>query len=183
MHLIRTAAIALLALIAPPPLRGADKPNILWLTSEDHGPHLGCYGDTLATTPNVDRLAAKGMRYNRVWSCAPVCAPARSTIISGLYPPATGAEHMRSMVPFPKGKPMFPQLLRAAGYYCTNHSKEDYNLANPGLSSGHARSSPRLGPVLRHGECSGYRCRAAAQGTGRRWAHRRDDHLLLRRSR
>ena len=50
------------------------RPNILWLTSEDHGPHLGCYGDTLATTPNVDRLAARGMIYTRVWSCAPVCA-------------------------------------------------------------------------------------------------------------
>ncbi|HXD87182.1 MAG TPA: sulfatase-like hydrolase/transferase [Urbifossiella sp.] len=132
MLIIRAVGIACLALFATSPLRGADKPNILWLTSEDHGPHLGCYGDTLATTPNVDRLAAKGMRYTRVWSCAPVCAPARSTIISGLYPPATGAEHMRSMVPFPKGKQMFPQLLRAAGYYCTNHSKEDYNLPKPG---------------------------------------------------
>jgi hypothetical protein len=50
------------------------RPNILWLTSEDHGPHLGCYGDTLATTPNVDRFAARGMIYTRVWSCAPVCA-------------------------------------------------------------------------------------------------------------
>jgi len=61
-----------------------------------------------------------------------VCAPARSTIISGLYPPSTGSEHMRSMVPYPTGKEMFPQLLRAAGYYCTNRVKEDYNLTKPG---------------------------------------------------
>jgi uncharacterized sulfatase len=108
------------------------KPNILWLTSEDHGPHMGCYGDKYATTPNVDRLAAMGMIYTHAWSCAPVCAPARTTIISGMYPPSTGAEHMRSLVAYPRDKQMFPQLLRAAGYYCTNNAKEDYNLAKPG---------------------------------------------------
>jgi arylsulfatase A-like enzyme len=107
-------------------------PNILWLTSEDHGPHMGCYGDRYATTPHVDQLAAKGMIYLHAWSCAPVCAPARTTIISGLYPPCLGAEHMRSLVPFPQDKPMFPQLLRKAGYYCTNNAKEDYNLEKPG---------------------------------------------------
>ena len=79
------------------------RPNILWITSEDHGPHMGCYRDTYATTPNVDRLAARGMIYLHAWSCAPVCAPARTTIISGMYPTATGAEHMRSRVPYPRG--------------------------------------------------------------------------------
>ncbi|MBL9125688.1 MAG: sulfatase-like hydrolase/transferase [Planctomycetaceae bacterium] len=108
------------------------RPNILWLVNEDHGPHWGCYGDTYATTPTADRLAAQGVLYTRVWSCAPVCAPARTTIISGLYPPSTGSEHMRSMVAFPADKQMFPQLLRAAGYYCTNNAKEDYNLTQPG---------------------------------------------------
>ena len=98
-------------------------PNILWISSEDHGPHMGCYGDQYASTPNVDKLAARGLIYTRVWSCAPVCAPARTTIISGLYSPSTGAEHMRSMVPFPRDKKMFPQYLREAGYYCTNNSK------------------------------------------------------------
>jgi arylsulfatase A-like enzyme len=108
------------------------RPNILWLTSEDHGPHLGCYGDKYATTPNVDGLAARGMIYTHAWSNAPVCAPARTCIISGLYPPSTGGEHMRSLVAFPAGKKMFPQYLREAGYYCSNNSKEDYNLAKPG---------------------------------------------------
>ncbi len=110
----------------------ASKPNILWLTSEDHGPHMGCYGDHYATTPNIDRLAARGMIYLHAWSCAPVCAPARTTIISGMYATSTGAEHMRSMVPYPAGKKMFPQFLREAGYYCSNNAKEDYNLAKPG---------------------------------------------------
>ena len=68
----------------------ADLPNILWLTSEDNGPHLGCYGDNYADTPNLDGLAAKGMIYTRAISNAPVCAPARTTIISGMYPPQPG---------------------------------------------------------------------------------------------
>ncbi|MCF7764719.1 MAG: sulfatase-like hydrolase/transferase [Verrucomicrobia bacterium] len=108
------------------------RPNILWITSEDHGPHLGCYGDPLATTPNVDALANRGLRYTHAWSNAPVCAPARTTLISGLYAPSTGGEHMRSMVPFPAGKKMYPVYLREAGYYCTNNSKEDYNIAKTG---------------------------------------------------
>jgi uncharacterized sulfatase len=110
----------------------AGQPNILWLTSEDHGPHMGCYGDGYATTPNVDALAAKGLRYARCWSNFPVCAPARTTLISGLYPPSTGGEHMRSMVPYPAGMKMYPQHLREAGYYVTNNAKEDYNLTKPG---------------------------------------------------
>ena len=109
----------------------ADRPNILWLTSEDHGPHMGCYGDSYADTPNVDALAAKGMLFKHAWSCAPVCAAARTTIIAGMYSPSTGGEHMRSMVAMPKGTKMYPQFLREAGYYCTNNSKEDYNLQKP----------------------------------------------------
>ena len=108
------------------------KPNILWISSEDHGPHMGCYGDTYATTPNVDQLAARGMLFKHAWSAAPVCAPTRTAIISGMFPPALGAEHMRSEVPMPAGTKMFPQFLREAGYYCSNNSKEDYNLTKPG---------------------------------------------------
>ena len=63
-------------------IHASDLPNILWLTSEDNGPHLGCYGDKYADTPNLDALAAKGMIYTRAISNAPVCAPARTTIIS-----------------------------------------------------------------------------------------------------
>lgn len=110
----------------------AGKPNILWISAEDHGPQMGCYGDTYATTPNLDRLAACGMLFKQCWSCAPVCAPARTTIISGIYPPSMGAEHMRSSVPMPVGKKMFPQFLREVGYYCSNWRKEDYNLISLG---------------------------------------------------
>ena len=112
-------------------LIAADRPNVLWITSEDNGPQLGCYGDEFADTPNIDRIAAKGMIYLNAWSTAPVCAPARTTIISGLYPPSTGSEHMRSMTRLPDSMKMYPQYLRQAGYYCTNNSKEDYNLEKP----------------------------------------------------
>ncbi len=112
--------------------QSADRPNILWVTSEDNGPALGCYGDAFADTPNIDSIAAKGIIYERAWSAAPVCAPARTTIISGVYPPSMGAEHMRSQVDMPAFMKMYPQFLREAGYYCTNNSKTDYNLAQPG---------------------------------------------------
>src|SRR5829696_5823271 len=77
---------------------GAERPNLLWITCEDMSPNLGCYGDKYAVTPNIDALAARGMRYTNAISNAPVCAPARTTIISGLYACSTGAEHMRSLV-------------------------------------------------------------------------------------
>jgi len=112
-------------------LQAGERPNIVWLTSEDNGPQYGCYGDAYAETPHIDALAARGLRFTRVWSNAPVCAPARTSLITGRWAPADGAEHMRSHLPMPSGHQMFPQLLRAAGYYCTNHAKEDYNLEKP----------------------------------------------------
>ena len=112
--------------------QASDLPNILWITSEDNGPHLGCYGDKYADTPNLDALAAKGVIYSRAISNAPVCAPARTTIIAGMYPPSTGSEHMRSMVKLPSEFKMYPSYLRDLGYYCTNNSKEDYNLLKEG---------------------------------------------------
>lgn len=108
------------------------RPNILWITCEDTGPHIGAYGDRYATTPALDKLAASGVRYRYAWSNCPVCAPARTSIISGMYPNSTGSEHMRSLVSLPPGMRMYPQYLREAGYYATNNSKEDYNLDKPG---------------------------------------------------
>jgi len=106
-------------------------PHILWLTTEDNGPQLGCYGDDFATTPNIDALAAKGMIYRLAWSNAAVCAPARTTIISGLFPPATGSQHMRSYVTAPADQDFYPTFLKRVGYYVTNNHKEDYSLSQP----------------------------------------------------
>lgn len=107
---------------------GEGRPNILWLTAEDIGTELGCYGDEYARTPCINQLSTRGLRYLNAWSNAPVCAPARSTLISGMYPPSLGSHHMRSLVRMPDGMRMYPCYLRDAGYYCTNNSKQDYNL-------------------------------------------------------
>lgn len=125
-----STVLVLLCSCAPP--EELPPPNVLWLTSEDNGPHLGAYGDTFADTPHLDALAAGGVIFTNAWSNAPVCAPARTTIISGMYPTGLGAQHMRSMVPLPPGMLMFPQVLGEAGYFTTNNVKEDYNLVKPG---------------------------------------------------
>lgn len=119
--LVRLAAAAVLA-AAP-----NDRPNILWLTSEDNGPFLGCYGDSLARTPTLDRLAKDGVLFERCFA-QPVCAPSRFTLITGVYAASCGpAHHMRAQGRVPPGLTGFPALMRAAGYYTANNSKTDYN--------------------------------------------------------
>lgn len=104
-----------------------DRPNILWIVSEDNSPLIGAYGDSFATTPNLDRFAAESVRYTHAFATAPVCAPSRSTLITGLYPSSLGTEHMRSTYPLPEFVKFFPRYLREAGYYTTNNAKKDYN--------------------------------------------------------
>jgi N-sulfoglucosamine sulfohydrolase len=107
------------------------RPNILWLSAEDFSADLGCYGDRYADTPNVDRLATQGVRFTRVFTHAPVCAPSRSGLITGMYSFSIGTSWMRCQgVPPPEVK-AFPEYLRAAGYYCTNNAKTDYQFAPP----------------------------------------------------
>lgn len=123
---------SLLVALTHAPLDAAEAPNILWITAEDIGPELGCYGDAYAETPNLDALAQRSLRYKMAWSVAPVCAPARTAIITGMYPTSLGAEHMRSRVKLPAFVKMYPRFLREAGYYCSNNSKEDFNVPNTG---------------------------------------------------
>lgn len=118
---------ALLLLLLCAPLR-AERPNVLWITCEDTGTHLGCYGDPDADTPTLDALAARGVLYERCWSNAPVCAPARTAILTGRYPFRLGASPMRTRVPLAPELGVLPELLREAGYHCTNRSKTDYNV-------------------------------------------------------
>jgi arylsulfatase A-like enzyme len=108
------------------------RPNILWITSEDNGPEIGAYGDTYATTPNLDALASRGFRYRTAWSNGPVCGASRTALILGVYPESTGGEHMRSYVPLPEDIRLYPALLRQAGYYTTNNVKTDYNYGHAG---------------------------------------------------
>ncbi|SHJ25946.1 sulfatase-like hydrolase/transferase [Wenxinia saemankumensis] len=105
-----------------------DLPNILWLVSEDCPPRLGAYGDPLARTPHLDRLAAEGVTWDAACSTSPVCAPSRFAILTGRHaeslPPA---ENMRADAHLPAGTVTYPQMMRDAGYYCTNNEKTDYN--------------------------------------------------------
>lgn len=103
------------------------RPNILWITSEDNSPFAGCYGDTFATTPNMDQLASEGFLYIHAYANYPVCSPARNTIITGVYAASNGNEGMRSTYPKSESVITYPELLRKAGYYCTNNSKTDFN--------------------------------------------------------
>lgn len=109
------------------------RPNILWISCEDISPNLGCYGDAYASTPNLDQLAEQGARFTRAFTPAGVCAVNRTGIITGMYPIAYGGQHMRTTIPFPKGVKFFPEYLRAAGYFCTNKAKTDYQ-TNANLS-------------------------------------------------
>ena len=105
------------------------RPNILWILVEDASPDIGSYGDPYARTPTLDRLAQEGARFTRAFSTAPVCAPSRSTLFTGMYASSTGALHMRSAaVPPPYVKGM-PEYLRAAGYFTLNRDKADYNIS------------------------------------------------------
>ena len=97
-------AVALFAL--PSATLAADapaRPNILWLVSEDNNPFLGCYGDRLAHTSTLDRLANEGVLFEHCFA-EPVCAPSRFALITGMYAATAGpAEHMRRRERFPNG--------------------------------------------------------------------------------
>ncbi|MGB0258026.1 MAG: sulfatase-like hydrolase/transferase, partial [Coraliomargarita sp.] len=104
-----------------------DRPNILWLTCEDISPYLGCYGFEQALTPNLDKLAANGVRYTRAYAATTVCAVARSSILTGMFSPTIGTHGMRARTVVPEAIKAYPALFKQAGYFCTNHIKTDYN--------------------------------------------------------
>ncbi|MBI5759046.1 MAG: sulfatase-like hydrolase/transferase [Planctomycetales bacterium] len=109
----------------------ADRPNILWITCEDMSPNLGCFGDAYSMSPNIDRLAERGVRYTQAFSTSGVCAPSRSCLITGVFPSSLGSQFMRCKATLPSFVKCFPEYLREAGYYCTNNSKTDYNFDHP----------------------------------------------------
>jgi len=125
-------------------LNAADRPNIVWIVSEDNSKHwLRLYQEGGAPMPNIERLAEGGLVFENAFSNAPVCSVARSTLISGTYAPRVFAQfHRRSaLAPMPDGLRMFPRYLRDVGYYTTNNSKQDYNFSDRGMwneSSGKA---------------------------------------------
>ncbi|MEQ8706551.1 MAG: sulfatase-like hydrolase/transferase [Phaeodactylibacter sp.] len=130
--LIGLTGTPLFAQEASPAERLGFQPNILWISTEDIGCMLAAYGDSTAYTPNIDRLANEGVVYENAFTVAGVCAPSRSSMITGVYPTSMGTQHMRTWgigVP-PEIRP-FTTYLRESGYYCTNQHKEDFNFKKP----------------------------------------------------
>ncbi len=124
-------AVVVLSLFATPGVHaaGAKRPNILWFVSEDNNPRLGCYGDKVAHTPNIDRMDSEGVLYLNAFANAPVCAPCRSTLITSFYANSLGTENMRSRYTVPADVRFYSQYLHDAGYYVMNPGKTDYNIA------------------------------------------------------
>ncbi len=73
------------------------RPNIVWIVCEDIGLYIGAYGYKGVKTPNIDKLAKEGELYTRAYTTAGVCAPSRSTFITGMYQTAIGTMHMRTL--------------------------------------------------------------------------------------
>ena len=110
-----------------------NKPNILWVTIEDTSPQfIGCYGNKDARTPVIDHLASEGVRFTNAFSTGTVCSPSRSCIITGVKTYKAGTGNHRSNYPIPEFIKGFPYYLQQEGYYTTNNSKTDYNVANAG---------------------------------------------------
>jgi arylsulfatase A-like enzyme len=106
------------------------KPNILWITIEDTSPQfIGCYGNSNARTPVIDKLAEEGIRFTNAFSTGTVCSPSRTAIITGVKTYKTGTGNHRSKYQVPAFIKGFPYYLQQLGYYTTNNAKTDYNVA------------------------------------------------------
>ncbi len=115
--------LLLIALIAPS-VTAAERPNILWLVAEDFGPELACYGASQVFSPNLDKLAADGMRFTRAYTTAPVCSASRSAFMTGMYQTTIGAHNHRSHrddgYELPAGVRVISDWMRDAGYFTAN---------------------------------------------------------------
>ncbi|RCW36813.1 sulfatase-like hydrolase/transferase [Marinilabilia salmonicolor] len=120
-------ALPIVAIVCSCGSEKKEVPNILWITSEDNSPLLGCYGDEFAQTPNLDKLASEGFLFIHAYANAPVCAPARNTIASGVYASSGGHSNMRSNYDRSKTLKYHAEAMKELGYYCTNNRKTDYN--------------------------------------------------------
>jgi arylsulfatase A-like enzyme len=118
------AMFALVSVSRGPAAEAGARPNILWLIAEDFGPHLGCYGTKEVSSPNLDRMAAGGVRYTRFYTTAPVCSPSRSAFMTGMYQTTIGAHNHRSHrddgFALPAGVRVLTDWLREAGYFTAN---------------------------------------------------------------
>src|SRR6478752_377589 len=135
-------AIAAASIIAVhPPAHSADTkhPNVLFLIADDLNNLLGCYGDSRAKTPNIDRLASRGVRFDRAYCAFPLCGPSRNSFLTGLYPNSTGilanAQIFRQTIP---SQQSMPQAFRLSGYFAARIGKLfHYNVPKSIGTNGH----------------------------------------------
>ena len=103
------------------------KPNIVWITSEDMSAKwLGCYGNETIKTPKIDKFASESFLYSHAFATSPVCV-SRSSWITGINPVSMGTVYMRCKTRLPDFIKLYPDQLRANGYFASNHTKCDYN--------------------------------------------------------
>ena len=122
----------ILALIIINTALASSSPNILWITSEDNSIEwISCYGSKNAKTPHIDQLAKEGFRYLYCFDNGAVCAPTRSSWITGMHSISNGTQPMRSGFEIPESISFYNELLQKAGYFTSNCSKTDYNLRGP----------------------------------------------------
>jgi N-sulfoglucosamine sulfohydrolase len=133
-------ALAQIARAATP-----EKPNILFLLSDDHSyPYLGAYGNPDLQTPNLDRLAAQGLRFDRMFVACPQCVPSRAALMTGRSPVAV--RMVRFTSPLPADVVALPDLLRDRAGYFTGVAGRSYHLDGP--ATGGQRAAPELGRVM-----------------------------------
>lgn len=137
------------------------RPNILVVVCEDISPYLGCYGDSVAVTPNLDRFSRDAVLHTHMFTCVGVSSPSRYSLITGRYSSEDGANYMRvthfnkkfGVVP-PEGVKCYTELMRREGYYCTNNAKTDYQFPAPTAAwdeqgaKAHWKHAPREKPFL-----------------------------------
>jgi uncharacterized sulfatase len=109
---------------------------VLWISTHDINPDLGCYAGVWpqagqARTPHLDRLAGDGIRFDQAFAAAPVCGPSRSAILTGCFPPAIGTMHMRTRATTPDDVRLLPQYFREGGYWTGNSSFTDFQVEIP----------------------------------------------------
>ncbi|HLP37704.1 sulfatase [Lacibacter sp.] len=131
-HIQKYTTVLIVILTLPFLLFGQQqKPNIVWITIEDTSPDfIGCYGNTQVKTPNIDALAAEGIRFTNAFSTNVVCSPSRHTIITGVRTVEDGCGNHRSSFKIPGYVRGFTSYLKNAGYFTTNNQKTDYNIAD-----------------------------------------------------
>lgn len=162
--------VAVLVLALTQVANAADRPNVVWIVTEDMSPHFGCYGEQTIRTPNVDQLAAEGTRFARAHVTGPICSISRSAMITGMYQTSIGAQHHRSgrgtvKIHLPSTVVPVPKLFRDAGYWTANCewppkpksiAKTDYNfesrdLYDSGDWAGRRAGQPFFAQIQLHG--------------------------------